>query len=140
MLISKPNFISKELPESETWDIFREVSADIVTHSDDDIRDLHAKMTTLLAQAEMQLGEWFSKLKSFGVKSKTTKATLLVTIYPDGPFNQRSAQVEADKRYQDILEQEGEIEGNVEIYKAKVHALESAVELLSREISYRIKK
>ena len=123
------------------WDLYREMTkSGIIEYGDAEIRMLHGRMSFLLSHAEMNLGSVNSRYVAARVASKLKKSQLLIVKYPEGAFNQRTAQVEADDIWQKLAQVEAEAEADVEIWKGQVHATQTAVELLSREISARLKK
>lgn len=123
------------------WAKYREMTrSGIIGYTDGEIRTVHGELSYLLSHAEMNYGQAAANLASATVKVKVTKAKLLTLDYGDGAFNQRQAQVEGDDRYIEVFTKEGECEAECELWKAQVKACETAVELLSREITARLKK
>lgn len=123
------------------WDDYRRITSDgISKYTDDVIRDLHARMSMLFAYNKYQQGLLESVLSSRELELDLLCAKLLNTVYNEHTTVKRNEyEMQGDDRY--IAKKNETEKYNVEliIKKALVNALESAVQLLSREISYRIK-
>lgn len=127
--------------EDFIWNEWREMNrVGIISYSDDEIRSLHARFSLLLSEAELNFANFDGAHDVKKLQKELKEAVLVVEHYSDGAMNQRTAQAKADKRYQDLVTEMQNYLKERALWKGRVAATQTAVECLSREISYRIKK
>jgi len=129
------------LPFDGVWDLFREMSASGISQfSEIVIRNLFAQMSLINSYDEIRLSQLEAIYDTQKLSLGLCKSKLLAIKYRDGAMNNRTAEVEADKAYQQEANNLDNANINLVIQKGRVKASAIAANCLSREISARIAK
>ena len=138
-MISDYSLSEKEI--DEIWESYREISSlGISMFTDDEIRNLHARLNYVLSCEIIRLGDLEKTLAAYEVALNSTIALLMHTKYTEyTTVKKNEYAMGTDEKYLSELGKRENVSVQVIGKKAEVNALEKACMVLSREISYRIK-
>lgn len=131
-----------ESDEEAIWERWRQVKRIGVSHyTDDEIRDLHAQMSLLLSEAQLNF-EILDGSKDVKKLHQQLKEAELVELKYNGEkaMNSKITKAHADVDYIQIVNDLETLTMARAEWKARLNATSTAVDALSREISYRIKR
>lgn len=133
------------LPEfNECWQTFREMTRDgFSTFTIDEIGNLHAQMSMMLAHKQMQLANIETKMDSAKVAKELKYASVFYHLSKEeGKRTDKQKETTAlvDEEYNKTVSKWLEIKTQYTIIKGETTALETAVNALSRELSRRFGK
>lgn len=122
-----------------TLAVWRNVSKEIHTYSDDVVRDLFIRFSEYSSSLQWVIGSLSVNVSRRKWDAENKMNYLLAVVYDNGPVNQRTIEAKSNSEYSRLTGEVVEAEAMLVLAKSLVSACDVAANALSRELSYRIK-